>query len=101
MSDRPVIGRHGGVTMTTTGDFIGGSQRGEMAADHFTIIANTTARDPRLHLADRGLLVDMMSHKKGFIITEQSLADRCADGITVVRTCLDRLRTLGYIYRGK
>lgn len=82
-------------------DFLGGIQRGEMAADHFTIIANTTARDPRLHLADRGLLVDMMSHAKGFVITEQSLASRCADGITVVRTCLDRLRALGYIYRGK
>lgn len=87
--------------MTSSGDFIGGLQRGEMAADNFTIIANTTARDPRLHLADRGLLVDMMSHKKGFIITEQSLANRCADGITVVRNCLERLRALGYIYRGK
>lgn len=82
-------------------DFLGGLQRGEMAADNFFIMTNAAARDPELHLADRGLLADMMSHKNGFVITETSLANRCKDGVKAVRACLKRLRASGYVYRGE
>lgn len=88
------------VSTKASDDFIGGLQRGEMAADNFFIMTNAAARDPQLHLADRGLLADMMSHKNGFVITEESLAARCMDGVKTVRTCLERLRAAGYVYRG-
>lgn len=89
--------------MANTGgdDFVGGLQRGEMAADNFFIMSNAAARDPELHLADRGLLADMMSHKNGFVITEASLAARCKDGVKAVRECLKNLRARGYVYRGE
>lgn len=79
----------------------GGIKRGETAADHFTIVSNLAARDPDLYLADRGLLVDILSHKSGFVITEESLAARCRDGIKTVRACLKRLMERGYLYRGE
>lgn len=88
------------VSTKASDDFIGGLQRGEMAADNFFIMTNAAARDPQLHLADRGLLADMMSHKNGFLITEETLASRCMDGVKTVRTCLERLRAAGYVYRG-
>lgn len=87
--------------MTSADDFIGGLVRGEMAADNFFIMTNAAARDRTLHLADRGLLADMMSHKNGFVITEETLAARCMDGVKTIRTCLRRLRAAGYVYRGE
>jgi hypothetical protein len=81
--------------------FLGGLLRGEMAADNFFIMTNAAGRDPELHLADRGLLADMISHKNGFVITEESLAARCKDGVKTVRQCLKRLRAQGYVYRGE
>jgi hypothetical protein len=81
--------------------FLGGLLRGEMAADNFFIMTNAAGRDPELHLADRGLLADMISHKDGFVITEESLAARCKDGVKTIRQCLKRLRAQGYVYRGE
>lgn len=85
----------------TNESFLGGLMRGEMAADHFFIMTNAAGRDPELHLADRGLLADMISHAQGFVITEASLAARCKDGVKTVRACLKRLRARGYVYRGE
>lgn len=90
-----------GTDLMANESFLGGLLRGEMAADNFFIMTNAAARDPELHLADRGLLADMMSHKNGFVITEESLAKRCRDGVKTVRQCLRRLRAQGYIYRGE
>lgn len=79
----------------------GGLQVGETAASNFVIISNNLARDPDLYLADRGLIVDILSHARGFRITEESLADRCRDGVKTVRGCIKRLMERGYLYRGE
>ena len=50
-------------------DFLGGLRRGELAADHFTIVANRVARDRNLSYAAKGLFLNMASHREGFTIT--------------------------------
>jgi hypothetical protein len=86
--------------MLSTDEFIAGLRRGEMAADHFTIVANLVARDANLANADKGLFLNLASHKAGFRITEEFLASQCTDGIKAIRASLGRLRTAGYVYRG-
>ena len=80
-------------------EFLGGLRRGEMAADHFTIIANSAARDRILSYAAKGLFLNMASHREGFTITEEFLASQSTDGVKTVRRLLGELRTTGYIYR--
>lgn len=82
-------------------DFIGGLRRGEMAADNFTIVANAAVRDKRLSCAEKGLLVNVFSHKEGFVITEEFLASQCTDGVKAIRGMLVRLREVGYVYRSE
>jgi hypothetical protein len=66
-------------------DFLGGLRRGEMAADHFTIIANLLARDRALSCAAKGLFLNMASHREGFKITEEFLASQSTDGVKAIR----------------
>lgn len=80
-------------------DFLGGLRRGEMAADHFTIVANSVARDRALSYAAKGLFLNMASHREGFTITEEFLASQSTDGVKTVRRLLGELRAAGYIYR--
>jgi hypothetical protein len=70
-----------------------------MAADHFTIIANSAARDRNLSYAAKGLFLNMASHREGFTITEEFLARQSTDGVKTVRRLLGELRAAGYIYR--
>ncbi|HEX3781460.1 MAG TPA: hypothetical protein VHX38_17510 [Pseudonocardiaceae bacterium] len=70
-----------------------------MAAGHFTIIANTVARDRALSYAAKGLFLNMASHREGFTITEEFLARQSTDGVKTVRRLLGELRAVGYIYR--
>lgn len=85
--------------MTDTSPFIGGLRKGATASSHFTIVANLIARDPRLWIADKGLMLCLLSHQEGLRITETFLASQCMDGVKAIRASLDRLRTLGYVYR--
>ena len=80
-------------------EFFGGLRRGEMAADHFTIVANSAARDRNLSYAAKGLFLNMASHREGFTITEEFLARQSTDGVKTVRRLLGELRAAGYIYR--
>jgi hypothetical protein len=70
-----------------------------MAADHFTIVANSVARDRKLSYAAKGLFLNMASHREGFTITEEFLARQSTDGVKSVRRLLIELRAAGYIYR--
>jgi hypothetical protein len=80
-------------------EFFGGLRRGEMAADHFTIVANSAARDRALSYAAKGLFLNMASHREGFTITEEFLARQSTDGVKTVRRLLGELRAAGYVYR--
>jgi hypothetical protein len=82
-----------------TTDFMAGLHRGEMAADHFTVVANSVARDRMLSYAAKGLFLNMASHRAGFTITEEFLARQSTDGVKTVRRLLVELREAGYVYR--
>jgi hypothetical protein len=82
-----------------TTDFMAGLHRGEMAADHFTVVANSVARDRMLSYAAKGLFLNMASHRAGFTITEEFLARQATDGVKTVRRLLVELREAGYVYR--
>lgn len=86
--------------MSLGSPFIGGIQRGELAADNFTIIRNLIARDPRLRFFLKGLMLNLLSHAAGFPITEKLLASQSGDSEKAIRKGLDELRALGYVYRG-
>lgn len=81
--------------------FLGGLRRGELAADHFTIVSNLVARDRSLSNAAKGLFVNMASHRSDFTITEEFLSSQCKDGVQAIRRTLNELRQSGYVYRGK
>jgi hypothetical protein len=103
-TQHPPIARIAGVSErydTMHDDFIAGLRRGEMAADHFTIVANAVARDRTLSNAAKGLFLNMSSHREGFTITEEFLASQCTDGVKKIRSQMAELRTHGYIYRGQ
>jgi hypothetical protein len=70
-----------------------------MAADHFTIVANSVARDRALSYAAKGLFLNMAGHREGFTITEEFLARQSTDGVKTVRPLLGELRATRYIYR--
>jgi hypothetical protein len=82
-----------------TSEFMAGLHRGEMAADHFTVVANSVARDRMLSYAAKGLFLNMASHRAGFTITEEFLARQSTDGVKTVRRLLVELREAGYVYR--
>lgn len=84
---------------TASGSFGGGIRRGPTAASHFTIVSNEIARGPKLRFFDKGLLVNLLSHRAGFRITEGLLADQSGDGVKAIRDGLNRLRVAGYVYR--
>jgi hypothetical protein len=86
---------------TKAPDIIGGLRRGEMAADHFTIVANLVARDKKLSCRAKGLFLNMASHREGFKITEDFLASQCTDGVKAIRAILLELREAGYVYRSE
>lgn len=74
-----------------------------MAADvigsHFTMIANAAARDRRLSRRARGLLLEILSHRDGFGISEASLIAGGPEGRDAIRTALRELERYGYLHR--
>lgn len=65
----------------------------------FTQVANDAARDSRLSLQARGLLVMLLSFTDGWQTSERRLADQCGCGRRRIRTCLDELESHGYLLR--
>lgn len=87
--------------MSDSPDFIAGIQRGEMAADNFTIVSNLVARDPNLSYKAKGLFLNLASHKRGFEITEDLLLRQGRDSKDSIRSGLRELCAAGYVYRGE
>lgn len=83
------------------GQFMAGLYRGQMAADHFTIVSNLVARDPAISYKAKGVFLNMASHKEGFRITERLLTQQGKDGVAAIRAALEELRAAGYVYRGE
>ena len=71
----------------------------------FTVVRNDAARDKALSFRARGLLVWMLSHETGRLITAAAMLDNTTEGRDAIRTALRELETARYIvrtrYRGK
>lgn len=74
-----------------------------MAADvlgrDFTMVHNAALRDRRLTRRARGLLVEVLSHRAGFGISEASLVAAGPEGRDAVRKALRELEEHGYLHR--
>lgn len=68
-------------------------------ADHFTIVANDAARDRRLSLKARGLLLYLLSHKDGWTLSIDRLARQMDEGKAAIRGAVQELETVGYLTR--
>lgn len=65
----------------------------------FTVVRNTAARDQALSFRARGLLVWMLSHESGRLITAAAMIDAGPDGRDNVQAALRELETTNYIRR--
>jgi hypothetical protein len=65
----------------------------------FTVVRNTAARDQALTFRARGLLVWMLSHEHGRLITAAAMIDAGPDGRGEVRAALRELEDANYIRR--
>ena len=65
----------------------------------FTVVRNTAARDRALTFRARGLLVWMLSHQSGRLITAAAMIDAGPDGRGEVRAALRELEQADYIRR--
>lgn len=65
----------------------------------FTVVRNTAARDQALTFRARGLLVWMLSHESGRLITAAAMIDAGPDGRDSVRAALRELEQADYIRR--
>ncbi|MFE2090722.1 hypothetical protein [Streptomyces sp. NPDC059460] len=83
--------------------FSGQIKRGPMAADiigrDFTMVYNAAVRDRRLSRRARGLLVEILSHRDGFGISEASLIANGPEKRDAIRTTLRELERYGYLHR--
>lgn len=67
--------------------------------DHFTQIPNSWLRDSRLTFKARGLLALIMSHRSGWSISVNSLAEANQEGRDAIRAAVNELVALGYLKR--
>ncbi|AMM44304.1 helix-turn-helix DNA-binding domain protein [Arthrobacter phage Kitkat] len=65
----------------------------------FVMVPNSIARDKRLKRFARSLLIEIMSHADGFVITEAYLVKSGKEGRDAVRKGLSDLEDLGYLKR--
>lgn len=65
----------------------------------FAQIPNDYLRDNRLTLKARGLLALLMSHKEGWSLSIQSLAEHNQEGREAIRTAIKELEEFGYLER--
>lgn len=69
--------------------------------DQYTQIPNAWLRDPRLGLATKGLLAQIMSHRPGWSITLENLATANGVGRDAIRSCINQLILVGYLTRSE
>lgn len=78
-------------------------RRGPMAADaiekHFTQIHNALFRDRRISFKAKGIFGLISTHRDGYGITPESIANDGKDGIAAVRSALQELEQYGYLER--
>ena len=75
-------------------------KRPELAIDRdFTIVRNAWARDGRLSLRARGLLLQLMSHRPGWEVTIESLMRVNPEGRNAIRGAIGELEEYGYLKR--
>lgn len=74
-------------------------RRGRMAADAFTQIANGLFRDPHLSAKAKGIFGFIATHRDGYGVTPELIAEHMADGPTAVKTALQELERRGYLRR--
>jgi hypothetical protein len=65
----------------------------------FTVVRNTAARDQALSFRARGLLVWMLSHETGWLITAAAMIAAGPDGRDSIRSALRELEQANYIRR--
>ncbi|MFD4243259.1 hypothetical protein ACFWP3_16910 [Streptomyces sp. NPDC058525] len=78
-----------------------GIQRGPMAADNFTQIANALFRDRRISFKAKGIFGLISTHRTGFTVTVAALVRSSTDGKAAVTTGLQELEKFGYLERGQ
>lgn len=78
-----------------------GIQRGPMAADNFTQIANALFRDRRISYKAKGIFGLISTHRAGFTVTVAALVRSSTDGKSAVTTGLQELEKFGYLERGQ
>lgn len=69
--------------------------------NHYTIMPNAWARDARLTLKARGLLLQLLSHSVGWEITIESLVRANPEGREAIRTAILELEKHGYLTRDR
>jgi hypothetical protein len=74
-------------------------QRGEMAADRYTQIANKLFRDDRISFKAKGIFGLISTHRDGYGVTPESLAADSRDGVSAVKSGLRELEGAGYLVR--
>lgn len=67
--------------------------------NHYTTIPNAWARDSRLTMRARGLLLQLLSHAPGWRVSVESLVRDNPEGHHAVRTALLELEEYGYLVR--
>lgn len=67
----------------------------------FTMLPNSTVRDPNLSLKSKGLLMLMTSNADGFGCTIQTMQKQCQDGRDAIKSGLKELRLAGYVKEGR
>lgn len=67
--------------------------------DKFVQVPNEWIRDSRISRKARGLLVEIMSHSPGWIVTLESLVGAGVEGREALRTAIKELEKFGYLER--
>ena len=67
--------------------------------DSFTVVSNSAVRDKHLSFRARGLLVWMLSHESGRLITAFAMFEAGLEGRDSIRTALRELEAAKYICR--
>lgn len=65
----------------------------------YVCVSNDVARDGRLTLRARGLLVHLLSLPDGWEVSSERLADACIEGRDAIRKTLTELEQYGYVLR--
>ncbi len=65
----------------------------------YTVVHNEFVRDTKLGIAERGLLLTMLSKSNTYEFSIQGLAYELPDGKTRIANCLRKLEELGYLRR--